>query len=321
MTLNYLEHKFYININNLEKIHRINSVLIAISGGQDSLCLIKLTQKLKKHYKPLLKINYIYIDHQWKVDSKQQTKHIINLIKNTGNISIYQIKNITKSENQARQLRYQILIKHALRHKHSVIMTAHTETDKIETFWQQIIRGTSINGATSLTHNRRLNKKIYLWRPLLNFKRTEITWFCRKFCLPIWSDITNHLFSINRNRLRHEFIPYLNKYFSNQTEQKIHSFLQISALENEYIKQNAIKLYLLSHHKYNIALNYKLLKQQHKAIQARTLQIFFYHHFNKYLNQENLQNLINIIQNASIEIQIITCNNIIIKIENNWLYT
>lgn len=318
--LNYLEDKFYININNFEKIHKINSILIAISGGQDSLCLIKLIQNLKQYHKPLLKIHYIYIDHQWKIDSKKQVKHIINLIKNIANISIYQIKSITRSENQARSLRYQTIIAHALKYKYSIIITAHTETDKIETFLQQIMRGTSIDGATSLTYNRRLNKKIYLWRPLLNFKRAEITWFCRKFCLPVWSDITNYSFSINRNRLRYEFIPYLNKYLSHNIEHKINSFLQISELENEYIKQNAIKLYLLSRHKYNIALSCTLLQKQHQAIQARTLQIFFYHNFNKCLTQENLQHLIDIIQNINIKIKVITYNNITIKIENNWLY-
>nr|QCI07338.1 tRNA Ile-lysidine synthetase [Leiomenia cribrosa] len=318
--LNSLQNKFYTNIKNLKKNHQLNNILVALSGGQDSLCLIKLIQNFKKKYKPLLKIHYIYIDHQWKIDSKKQVEHIINLIRNSENISIYQIPNITQSENKARQLRYQIIIQHAIKYKYPIIITAHTETDKIETFLQQIIRGTSIDGATSMKNYRILNPKIHLWRPLLNFTRADIKYFCRQLCLPIWSDITNYNFSINRNRLRYEFIPYLNKYFCNNIEKKINAFLEISDLENEYIKQNAIKLYLISRHKYNIAINYSLLKKQHKGLFARTLQIFFYHNINKCLTHKNINNIMTTIEKIDNKITIIKDNNIIIKLENNWLY-
>ena len=317
----YLHQKFYTNINYLTNYFPLKSVILAISGGQDSICLIKMIQDFKQHYQPLLKVQYIYIDHQWRKDSKNQIQHINNLIRNTNEeIYIYQISRILASEIQARKLRYQILIQHSLKTNNNIIMTGHTQTDKVETFWQQVVRGTSIDGANSLAKRRILNNGIILYRPLINFTRTEIHWFCRQFCLPIWSDITNYSYYIYRNRVRNELIPYLQNYFQPHIEKQISSLLDITGIENEYIKQNALKLYLLSRHKKSIAINYSILKKQHIALQTKTLQIFFYHNLNQHISKNILFKLIHVIQNIGVTCSIIHLQKIKVKICNSWLY-
>lgn len=318
----YLHHKFYRNLQDLKLNVNINPIIIAISGGQDSICLIKLLQDFKKYLKPLLKIEYIYIDHQWKNDSIYQVKHLSNFIKNMHEkIYVYQIKHITTSEKHARKLRYQLIIKHSIKYKKVTIMTAHTETDKIETFWLQIMRGTGINGATSLNKQIILDNGIQFLRPLINFKRADLYWFCRQFCLPIWSDITNYTYHINRNRLRNELIPYIKQYFQNNIEQQIQKFLDICQIDNEYIKQNAIKLYLMSRHSKNIALNYTLIKKQHIALQKRTLQIFFYHNLNIILYHDILNQLIRFIkEDMNTHNNTITIKRINLIIYRNWIY-
>nr|WCH56270.1 lysidine synthase [Hypnea sp.] len=273
----YINQKFNQKFNRFLLTHRLNSILVAISGGQDSLCLIKLLEDFQKKNSKKLTITYIYIDHQWRTDSYQQINHLINIIKKTNQkITIYQIDRPVHSEVQAREIRYKILIKHAIQYKDTHIITAHTQTDKTETCLQHIIRGTSINGITSFNEYRKFEKQIYIYRPLLEFTRTDINWLCRKLYLPIWSDITNYKYKISRNRLRYELIPYINKYLTSNIDKRINNFLEISFLENEYIKQNAIKLYLYSRHNTNIALNYELICSQHIALQMRVLQIFFF---------------------------------------------
>nr|QVY58333.1 tRNA(Ile)-lysidine synthase [Kappaphycus striatus] len=272
----YLHKKFYRTINKVLQRNVKTPVLIAVSGGQDSLCLIKLIEDFYSNYSSLLEIAYVYIDHQWRKDSYKQISHLINIIKSTHQkIIIYQIKDIVESEAKARKLRYQILINHAKQYNYLGIVTAHTSTDKIETFWQQLFRGTTINGITSFHKHRKFSKYIYIHRPLVEFNRTEINWLCRKFYLSIWSDITNYEYKIQRNRLRNELIPYINNYFTVNIEKKLINFINISNLENEYMKQNAIKLYLTSRHIINVALDYTLIAQQHISLQTRTLQIFF----------------------------------------------
>nr|YP_010903818.1 lysidine synthase [Hypnea musciformis]WCH56869.1 lysidine synthase [Hypnea musciformis] len=273
----YIEKKFNQKFDIFLSKNKLQAILIAISGGQDSICLINLIENFQKKYRKELSITYIYIDHQWTKNSQRQIKHLINIIKETTKkFVIYQINQLTNSELKARELRYNILIKYSEQYKYTHIITAHTQTDKTETFLQHIIRGTSLNGITSFNEYRKFNNKIHIYRPLIELKRKEIKWLCRKLYLPIWSDITNYNYTINRNRLRHELIPYIHKYFNNNIDKKINDFLANSKLENEYINQNAIKLYLNSRHNINIALNYQLIHKQHIALQIRTLQIFFF---------------------------------------------
>lgn len=95
----------------IEYLKEDTTILLALSGGQDSLCLLQL---LNYYYLQQHKIHAIYIDHQWKNDSLNHTHHIINLTKAKNiPIAIYQIQSLSLSENKARQIRYKTLIKHA----------------------------------------------------------------------------------------------------------------------------------------------------------------------------------------------------------------
>nr|QCI04001.1 tRNA Ile-lysidine synthetase [Antithamnionella ternifolia] len=295
-------------------------ISILISGGQDSLCLIKIIEDIKKNSSISLNIQYIYIDHQWRRDSKKQIKHIINYIKSYNSmITIYEIKQLFYSEAQARKLRYQIINYHIYHDNNNLIITGHSLTDKIETFFNNLFRGTSIDGATSLTRSRYINNKIKIIRPLLNLNRYDIQWFCRHFCLPIWSDSTNIEYTIKRNRIRHELIPYLKNYFFAKIESNINQFLNISLIENEYIKQNTIKIYLYIRHQYKIAINYKIIKSQHIAIQKRIIQLFYFHHFNLFLTKTIIKKIIFFINNTSCNHKILY-NNKTICLNETWIY-
>nr|YP_010485092.1 tRNA Ile-lysidine synthetase [Hypnea cervicornis]UVW80786.1 tRNA Ile-lysidine synthetase [Hypnea cervicornis] len=279
-----IQEKFNQKFNIFLSKNHLHTILIAISGGQDSICLVNLVENFQKKFGKTINITYIYIDHQWTKKSEEQVKHLINIFEKTKKkFVIYQINQLINSELKARELRYNILTKYSKQHGYKYIITAHTQTDKTETFLQHLIRGTSLNGITSFNEYRKFCENIYIYRPLLELKRKEIKWLCRKSYLPIWSDITNYHYTINRNRLRHELIPYINKYFNHNIDKQINNFLINSKLDNEYINQNAIKLYLHSRHKINIAINYKLIYKQHIALQIRTLQIFFFIIHNKIL--------------------------------------
>nr|YP_009511403.1 tRNAIle-lysidine synthetase [Gracilariopsis mclachlanii]AXI97280.1 tRNAIle-lysidine synthetase [Gracilariopsis mclachlanii] len=297
------------------------SILIAISGGQDSLCLVQLIEKYNIINQYFKDIEYIYIDHQWRCDSKQQIKHLINYINSTKHkISIYQINYNDMSELMARRIRYQILIKHAKNHQQQIICTGHNKTDHTETFLINLIRGTGLEGLYSIPLIRKINQRTYLFRPLIDINRTDILWFCRKYNLPIWSDKTNFNYKNHRNRIRHEMLPYLKEYFSPQIEKHISDFLDLSSLENEYIKQNAIKIYLISRDKNYIAMNYKFIKNQHIALQKRVLQIFFYYHFNKFLNKKIVYKILNNINKNHMSKIVIIWHNLYINIYKNWIY-
>ena len=287
----FLHIKFKNNIK--QYIDKYTRILLALSSGQDSICLLQLLSDcIEEKY---FNIKAVYVDHQWKNDSLNHTQHIINLIKTKNiNVTIYQIKSLAFSENRARQIRYKIFTECALKEKCNLIITGHNNNDYIETFLQNIIRGTSLNGVTSLKTYRRLNRGIALLRPLSHFSRSEITWFCRRFCLPIWSDITNYNFSIKRNRLRYEMIPYLQNYFNPQIQSSLNKFINFCQDENEYIKENTLKLYLCSIHKTTISLNLAQLEKQHFILQKRVIKLFFYYNFYKLVSTPLINKLLNL---------------------------
>lgn len=279
----FLHKKFKLNF--VKFLKKNEGFLIAISGGQDSLCLIKLIHECLRQDK--YKFEAIYIDHQWKKDSLKHSKHIINLIHQVNiPISIYQIKHLVFSEAEARTIRYQILIQHALQNNLTNIITGHNQNDQAETLIQNLIKGSGLDGITGLTIKRKINYNLSIVRPLLDFNREEIGWFCRKFCLPIWSDTSNYNYTIQRNRMRYELLPYLQKYFNPNISESINYFLYLCIDENEYIRENSIKLYIKSKHSKLASLNLNMLQKQHYALQKRTLQIYFHYHFNKSIKKK-----------------------------------
>ena len=310
----FLHDKFYKSIYRFIKTPA--SILVAISGGQDSICLVKLFKDLLE--KKLLKIEAIYIDYQWQKDSKKHIEQIISFTKKINiRLSIYQISFPIFSEAQARKLRYQLLIEHALRYKYKYIFTAHTKNDRIETLLQNLFKGTTIDGATSLSTIKIVHKDLYIIRPLLNFERSELQWLCRHFYLPVWSDITNYNYNISRNRIRNELMNYLRSYFNPNIQDTLSNFLDITSRDNEYIKQNSIKLYIKAIHKELIALNLTTLKKQPIALQVRTTKIFFQYHFNKSIHNNIIKQILNLNLNKN---KLFYTNQLIIQYKMPWLY-
>nr|YP_009397793.1 tRNA Ile-lysidine synthetase [Sonderella linearis]ARW66979.1 tRNA Ile-lysidine synthetase [Sonderella linearis] len=320
-----IEDYFNQKILKIIKKYSISSIILAISGGQDSICLINLIENLKKKINIIyikIDIEYIYIDHQWQKNSHKQIKHLINYIKSLkANIAVYQIKNITLSEKNCREYRYHTIIQHAIKNNSQLIITAHTETDKVETFLQNIIRGTGLEGISSLNLERKLTQNLYILRPLINISREQIYSICKQYYLPIWSDVSNNHYNISRNRIRHELLPYLINYFNLEIQKNIKSLITYYYYENEYMKKHTIKTYLKCLNSRYIAINLKLIKKQNFILQTRIIQIFIFHNFCIYLNKKKLINIIKIINKSNKKIIFqLKWKFFYINLTNQWLY-
>ena len=178
-----------------------------------------------------------------------------------------------------------------LKKKCQIIITGHNNNDKVETFLQNIIRGTSINGLTNLREYKKLDRNIAILRPLIDYSRNKITCLCRSFYLPVWSDITNYNFSIKRNRIRYELIPYLQNYFNPQIHKNLTQFLKFCQYEEEYIRENTLKLYIKITHRTILSLNLEKLYSQHIVLQQRVIKLFFHYHFHKQISKNFIHQL------------------------------
>lgn len=293
MTVNNIIKLQKTIINFIDQI-RARKILVPISGGQDSIFLMKLLNIIKRnkilHH---TEFSYIYIDHQWRQNSKQQIKHIVNYTKTVNEkILIYQVKNITLSENECRKLRYHIITRHAIQYNYELIITGHNSTDKLETFIRNIARGSGIESLNSLNLCSQVTRNFFIIRPLINFDRKKLYWFCKRYCLPIWSDSTNYIYRMERNRIRQELLPYIQNYLQNNIENNILRLSKTYHLECDYIKQSTIKLYLRIKHPFRIAIDYSKLRKQNFVLQTKTIQLFYFHNFQTYLDNKKLIKLI-----------------------------
>jgi tRNA(Ile)-lysidine synthase len=248
-----LHAKIHRTIRSRHLFERNQHLLVAVSGGQDSLCLIKLLLDLQPKWG--WKLGIVHCDHRWRTDSQANARHIENLAKNWG-ISFYletietrvetrvETRDLAslQSEAAAREWRYKVLSAIAQQHNYKCVVTGHTASDRAETLIYNLIRGTGADGLQALAWQRSLVDGIMLVRPLLEITRTETGQFCQDFQLPIWEDSTNQDLKYARNRIRQELIPYLCEKFNLQVESALAQTAELLQADVEYLEKAAQEL-------------------------------------------------------------------------------
>jgi tRNA(Ile)-lysidine synthase len=235
-----LHAKIHRTIRSRRLFERNQRLLVAVSGGQDSLCLIKLLSDLQLKWGWHLGA---HCDHCWRTDSQANAQHVENLAK-SWDISFYleTANEALNSEAAARNWRYQAFKAIALEHNYNYIVTGHTKSDRAETLLYNLMRGTGADGLQALTWQRLLTDNILLVRPLLEVTRAQTKDFCTDFQLPIWEDSTNEDLKYTRNRIRRELLPYLQENFNPQVESALAQTAELLQAEVEYLEQAADRL-------------------------------------------------------------------------------
>ncbi|KAM3116429.1 tRNA lysidine(34) synthetase TilS [Phormidesmis sp. 146-33] len=216
------------------------SVLVAVSGGQDSLCLIKLLLDLQPKWNWNLAI--VHCDHRWRSDSEENAGFVERLARSWQLPFFLQTADqIPKSEADAREWRYQCFQVIA-RENYAAIVTGHTASDRAETLLYNLIRGSGADGLQALSWKRTISPTLNLVRPLLDTTRAETAQFCQNSHLQIWQDKTNQDLTYARNRIRQELLPYLQTHFNPQAEQNIAQTAELLTAEVEYLEKTAADL-------------------------------------------------------------------------------
>ncbi len=191
-------------------------LLLAVSGGQDSMALLKLMLDLKRLHFWDLKV--WHGNHGWHAESSQIAYELSEWCA-ANNIEFYldsTKQKQTKNESSAREWRYkQLILKASLISSNQPqvpcnhVLTGHTCSDRTETLILNLARGAALKGLSSLRKSRNLNKNLKLVRPLLLFSRAETSEICKELNLPVWIDPSNSNPAFSRNRIRQEVIPVL----------------------------------------------------------------------------------------------------------------
>ena len=191
-------------------------LLLAVSGGQDSMVLVKLLVDLQRLHQ--WKLHIWHGNHNWH-DKSKQTAEELQIWCEKQNLEFHcdhAIRKETNTENNSRDWRYAHLEKLAKSISSTNqdtpcqhVLTGHTSSDRAETLIMNLARGTDLTGLTSLRETRLLQGNIQLVRPLLCFSRNETYQICKDFKLPIWVDPSNQNLEFNRNKIRQIVLPIL----------------------------------------------------------------------------------------------------------------
>ena len=196
----------------LQKTHKTN-FLLAVSGGIDSMLLLKIATLIKNNES--FNFRAIHINHNHSSNAKEMEKHCSNMCYEYNinltvkNINLLLDKNI---EEQLRNKRYESFFNDMA--KDEVLVLAHHENDQFETFLYRLFRGASPKGLSSIKEITERKNKI-LCRPFLQVSKKTIIEVSSHFKLKFINDHSNKDLSYDRNYIRNKIIPSVDKRWKN----------------------------------------------------------------------------------------------------------
>ncbi len=207
-------------------------VIVGLSGGPDSICLLDLFQRSKR---PIIAAHF---NHQLRdaADSDEDNVRIlcrnrdIQLVVKNGDVARDAKINKHSIEEEARQARYRFLFDQARNHKAAAVAVGHNADDQVETVLMHILRGSGLSGLRGMRFRSEASEwrsSTPLIRPILNFWRSEIEAYCTDHKLTFIQDESNRDVTFFRNRLRNELLPLLVTY-NPQIRERIYA-MSISA--------------------------------------------------------------------------------------------
>ena len=242
--------KKFIDICAAEKIFEgVRKILIAVSGGADSLALAELLINSKRRFN--LELAIAHFEHGLRgKDSLDDAAFVkafaeergIKFIGGRGDVKAFATENKISVETAARILRYEFLSKVKSDLNFDAIALAHHADDQAETILMRLLRGATSEGLSAMKFKIFSAEYGLLIRPLLRFRKLELENFCREKNLSPRLDKTNFEANATRNKIRLELIPTLEK-FNPALVETLCRLGEVTAEESDFISAQAEKIF------------------------------------------------------------------------------
>lgn len=215
-------------------------VLAAVSGGADSIALLRLLLELRAelgivvvvaHFNHLLRAAESDADEAFVADLAQQFE--LEVLTTGQDVTGYALANRLSLETAGRSLRYEWLSQMASEHRFDVVATAHTLDDQAETVLMKFLRGAGTKGLAGIYPVVDAGA-FRLVRPLLQISRTEIEGYLQSLAQPWREDESNLDQRFRRNRVRHELLPLLEREYNPKIRQVLSETAEISRAEEAF---------------------------------------------------------------------------------------
>ncbi len=275
----------YITQNTLISVG--DTVVVGVSGGADSVCLLSVLRELMPSLK--IKLHVAHLNHLLRgEESDADAVYVSELARRWDlpvTVSRIDVKNYWKRhhvtlEEAARAVRYQFFADVACQIGANKIAVGHTADDQVETILMHIIRGSGMDGLRGMQLDAPLESntdiELRLIRPLLTITREETEAHCWFSQLTVCEDLSNAMPHYLRNSIRHQLLPLLRSYnedFNNSLLRTAHlvtedlAFLeeQVSCLWDELVEMKGTAL----------IVDTNKLRSLHPALQYRICREIF----------------------------------------------
>lgn len=196
------------------------SVLVAVSGGADSVALLRALAALKHGGTGRLLV--AHFNHQLRGQESDADEQFVSCLAeelglrfDCGRLEPATIEACSDGiEEAARSQRYRFLTNTAETLGARYVACAHTADDQIETILHRIIRGTGVAGLAGIPRSRLLSPAVTLIRPLLEVRRAELIDYLASLGQSYHEDSSNLDRRFTRNRIRHDLLPHLAEHYN-----------------------------------------------------------------------------------------------------------
>ena len=221
---------------------RGQKILVAVSGGADSMVLLQVLGSLAA--KNRWRLSVVHFNHQLRgrasdgderLVRRAATKMGVPFFAGRAEVGKFAAQSKISIEMAARKLRHEFFVRVARAQKLSTIALAHHADDQVELFFLRLLRGA---GGAGLAGMKRLSpspagKKTMLVRPLFGFSKAEILEFAAENGIVFQEDATNLTDHHLRNRIRNELLPLLKKNYQPGLAGNVLRLMEIAGAEAE----------------------------------------------------------------------------------------
>ena len=269
-----------------------SAVIIGVSGGPDSLCLLHALASIADMYD--LYLIPVHVNHMLRPEAYDEADHLADICERLDlELRVYEAscgelaKELGVSTEEAgREIRYQIFDEVAAELEDSgvpadkiVITVAHNADDQAETVLFRLIRGTGPHGLAGIPAVRMSEAGYLIVRPLLNVERKDIEEYIKENRLKPNIDRTNDENTYTRNKIRNELIPYLEKHFNPKIKDNLRRYAGLAYMDDTLLRDIALTDYIdcveISGEKEEAVMDISRLKDNPPSINSRVVSMVF----------------------------------------------
>ena len=261
-------------------------VLLAVSGGADSVAMLLILANLARPENLGLKLRVAHLDHGIRgSDAQADADFVAELAEKLAlpcHLESLDVPDLARKrgvslEVAGRQARHEFFARLAKAHHCTAVALAHHADDQAETVLQRIIRGTGLPGLAGIRSQRLLSKQppIRIVRPLLCCRRQQIEQFLSQRSADWRMDHTNLQSDFTRNWIRNELLLQLRQRLNPRVDDALLRLAELAADATNLIERQATEFLRVSSHALGlmVCIDLQALQQIHRALQGEVVRL------------------------------------------------